>query len=242
LEMPYVSDENTSYFWEIDGQIYTNPIEDVVLTIPGSYDVTLFATALNGCGNSFSLDAAFDVYGYPEARFDFNEEGLSSLLTEAYFTNLSTDNQLNYWDFGDGVTSNEEEPVHTYPNVEDAAYRACLRVENEFGCEDEHCEEFYIEGEFLVYVPNAFTPDMDGINDVFMPIVRGIEIDEYSFKIFNRWGEQIFASITPFEGWVGNVQNGVYFAQNEIYTWVLEVKDLYTAEIHTVQGHVNLLR
>jgi len=242
LEMPYVSDENTSYFWEIDGQIYTNSIEDVVLTIPGSYDVTLFATALNGCENSFTLDGAFDVYGYPEARFDFNEEGLSSLLTEAYFTNLSTDNELNYWDFGDGMTSNEEEPVHTYPNAEDAGYRACLLVENAFGCEDEHCEEFYIEGEFLVYVPNAFTPDMDGINDVFRPFVRGIEVDEYSFKIFNRWGEQIFDSITPSEGWVGDVQNGGYFAQNEIYTWVLKVKDLYTAEIHTAEGHVTLLR
>ncbi len=242
LQMPYVSDENTSYFWEIDGQIYSGAVEDLMFDIPGSYDVTLVATSSNGCQNSFTLDGLFDVHDYPDARFDFNSDALSSLFSEAQFTNLSTDNELNYWDFGDGTTSNAEEPIHVYPNTEDAGYRVCLIVENEFGCQDEHCDEFFISGEFLVYVPNAFTPDNDGVNDVFYPVVKGIEVADYSFSIFNRWGEEIFHSSTPSEGWLGNVKGGGYYAQNEIYTWVLEVKDLYTAKVHTVKGHVSLLR
>jgi gliding motility-associated-like protein len=64
-----------------------------------------------------------------------------------------------------------------------------------------------------IYVPNAFTPDSDGLNDELL--VRGENIRDLTFKIYNRWGELVFESTNQQEGWDGiwndsRVENGVY--------------------------------
>lgn len=242
LEMPYESDELVSYYWEIDDQVYTTSMTEVVLNEPGLYDVTLVAVASNGCQNEFTLDAIFEVYGYPEARFDFNEEELNVQFTQAEFYNQSIDGDSYFWEFGDGATSSDENPIHTYPTAADAGYRVCLTAETDFGCADTLCRELYIPGEFILYVPNAFTPGVDGLNDVFLPVISGIVPAEYSFTIFNRWGEQIFLTTAVDEGWIGNVHNGAHYAPVGVYSWVVEVKDLYSAEVRKVTGHVTLLK
>ena len=128
------------------------------------------------------------------------------------------------------------------PTAADAGYRVCLTAETDFGCADTLCREFYIPGEFILYVPNAFTPGVDGLNDVFRPVISGIVPAEYSFTIFNRWGEQIFRTTEVDEGWIGNVHNGAHYAPVGVYSWVVEVKDLYSAEVRKVTGHVTLLK
>jgi gliding motility-associated-like protein len=69
-----------------------------------------------------------------------------------------------------------------------------------------------------VWSPSAFTPDNDGVNDTFYPV---IECDALSYKlnIFNRWGEVVFSSNNQGEVWIGNVNNGDYFAIDGVYTW-----------------------
>ena len=54
------------------------------------------------------------------------------------------------------------------------------------------------------YVPTAFTPNGDGRNDVFRPVVYGIAV-EYNFIVYNRWGQKVFISNTPGEGWDGTI-------------------------------------
>jgi gliding motility-associated-like protein len=60
-----------------------------------------------------------------------------------------------------------------------------------------------------IIFPTAFTPNGDGLNDIFRPIYKS-NISSYTLEVFNRWGELIFQSINPSEGWNGNNQNGVY--------------------------------
>ena len=90
-----------------------------------------------------------------------------------------------------------------------------------------------------VFVPNVFTPDQDGVNEVWMPVVVGAV--EYEVQVFNRWGQRVFHSNTPGEPWLGEVNGGEYFSPNGVYVWTLKVtaEDL---EVHESTGHVILMR
>jgi gliding motility-associated-like protein len=93
----------------------------------------------------------------------------------------------------------------------------------------------------LVYVPNAFTPDGDGFNNTFFPVISGAYSDQgYEFLIFNRWGELIFESTTVGEGWDGTYRD--HKCQDGVYTWKLKVGHTYDYEIEEFVGHVSLLR
>lgn len=71
------------------------------------------------------------------------------------------------------------------------------------------------------FVPNIFTPDMDGINEVFIPVVN-CEVEDYVFAIFNRWGEKIFHTNEPGVGWNGAGPDRSHFVQNDVYLWQLQ--------------------
>ena len=92
-------------------------------------------------------------------------------------------------------------------------------------------------------MPNAFTPDNDGLNDIFIPSIGGgVAIEDYYFTIWDRWGDLVFESATPGEAWDGSYNDGQYYTQNDVYIWMLEVKSLETGEIVKLRGHVTLLR
>jgi gliding motility-associated-like protein len=95
--------------------------------------------------------------------------------------------------------------------------------------------------ELIVYVPNAFTPDGDIYNNTFFPVISGgYTTENYSFLIFNRWGELIYESSEMGEGWDGTYRDKK--CQDGVYTWKLNVGKSYTDEIKEYVGHVSLLR
>ena len=89
----------------------------------------------------------------------------------------------------------------------------------------------------MLYVPNTFTPDGDGINDGFRAMAT--EIDEFRLLVFNRWGEEIFASNTLDKAWDGTYQ-GVR-SPIDTYVWRIDLREL-NGKRRTVFGHVNLVR
>jgi hypothetical protein len=102
----------------------------------------------------------------------------------------------------------------------------CHIQENPEGCVDAVCESIEIPGPFLVYVPSAFTPDFDGLNDGFKPVIYpASRIQSYHFTIVNRWGEVVFESTNPNEHWIGNVSRGDYLAGSAAFSWILELED-----------------
>ena len=117
-----------------------------------------------------------------------------------------------------------------------------MEAVNQFGCSDETCHDVYIKGDWFVYVPSAFSPDNDGLNEVFQPIVTGIDPDAYKFSVYDRWGILVFETTDPEGYWVGNVEDGEYYTPLDVYVWIVEVKDLYTANSHRFEGQVTLLR
>ncbi len=96
-----------------------------------------------------------------------------------------------------------------------------------------------MEQESYVLMPNAFTPNNDQINDVFKPLAIFISEEDYSFDIYNRWGEIIFSTDDISEGWTGKNKREQVSPEG-VYFYMLQYKDFYD-EIHDMSGEVTLI-
>ena len=100
----------------------------------------------------------------------------------------------------------------------------------------------FAQEEFTMYLPNSFTPNNDGKNDVFLPIGRSYDVDKYELMIFNRWGEVVFHSTDPMEAWNGSFQGGEYYIGDEIFMFKLKVKPVHEIEEKVIDGHITVIR
>jgi len=102
-----------------------------------------------------------------------------------------------------------------------------------------------LKGNARVEVPTAFTPNKDGLNDVFKPITQFIQqpdfgsIDQYVFTIYNRWGEKLFETYDINQGWSGEYRGAI--CQSGVYMYVITVKSLDN-KLTNYSGFVSLLR
>lgn len=237
---------DVDYFWQIgdDLQNTQNPLP-FILEEPGFFDVTLLAVNEWGCQSSQSIEDYIQAYPLPNASFELLSESISSDNPILSVMNESTGATSWVWSLnGNTSFSNAWEPEVQleYPESSEE-FSLCLYLENDFGCSDSTCRDLLLFTTLNVFVPNAFSPDFDGVNDGFKPVVSGYAPDTYRFLIFNRWGELIFESLDPDEMWFGAAeQEGSHFSQDGIYQWHLEVADDFTGEMKTFQGHVSILR
>ena len=107
------------------------------------------------------------------------------------------------------------------------------------GCENTITKTAIVTGEYGIYVPNAFTPDFDNLNDGFFPNGFGISEKNYTFFIFDRWGEIIFESHEKFAPWNGTYKGKL--VQNGVYVWKLLFTDI-NGKTHTELGHVSIVK
>jgi len=93
-----------------------------------------------------------------------------------------------------------------------------------------------------VYIPNAFTPNQDGVNDVFRTVITGQEIEFYELRILSRSGKEVFFSNDPDEVWIGDVRSDKYLTSPTIYVYFLRMKTVVSPEIKSYTGHVTVIR
>ncbi len=147
------------------------------------------------------------------ANFDFSYVGSWGIQTY----NTSWPSNSNFiWDFGDGNTSTEHSPRYEF--VTNSTQNVTLFAESPNGCI--HSQSAIFDPMMDVFVPSAFTPNGDGVNDVFM--AKGHSIREFQMWIYNRWGVLVFYSEDINQPWLGEVRDGQHFAQNESYNWVIK--------------------
>ncbi len=238
-----VASPNSTFIWDLgDGTFSSsqNPPQTTYIGA-GCYDISLTVTSENLCSTTFSAVDLICVDPNPVADFSFSPMPAYSDDPTVIFTNNSILNQHNEWTFGDGLTSTEENPKHVYPLGEVANYLAELIVYSQAGCSDTVSRIVQINGQTVFYVPNAFTPDGDELNNIFMPVMTtGFDPSDYSFVIYNRWGEIVFETFDVHVGWDGTYQGKLI--QDGVYVWSLNFK--HNSEDHRFarKGSVTLIR
>ena len=238
LCIPFAADPvpDLSYAWEFgDGTTATGVAHLHCYPDPGTYSVSVTVTDTNGCSNALLSPDLITVRPSPTAAFNPSATVTTLDRSTVLFMDQSTDAQSWYWQFGDadGTTSTSMSPDFRFPAVD--CYTVTLTVTNAEACTDTTSREICILDVPAVHVPNAFTPNGDGINDSFRLVIAGVQPRTFELTVFDRWGGVIFSSATPDFGWDG--------AGTPIgtYPWKLRYED---AEAGGKQlfGHVTLLR
>lgn len=202
------------------------------------YDVTLTVTSEYGCQATATVNDYITVSPYPTASFTIDITDPSPLVGNLIqFVDLSFANIVNWqWDFGDGNTSTTQFPVHTYQTPD--TFTVTLIVINASGCSDTISHTYIVTEEYQCFVPNAFTVNEDGLNEMFL--VQGRGIAEFNMTIFDRWGKELFRSDDIAKGWDGRMQGGKPYQQG-VYAYRIEIVD-QKGKAHKIMGHVNLIR
>ncbi|HLP12600.1 MAG TPA: PKD domain-containing protein [Flavobacteriales bacterium] len=230
-----------SCFWDYgNGATSTNCADGYTFTTPGCYTISLTVTTVDGCIVDTSIVNQICVWPYPVADFSFGPIPADVFNTEIDFTNLTIGGSTYTWDFAGLGASTAINPSFTFPPDNGGVYPVCLTTVNEYGCMDTACHDVVIGGEFLLYVPNAFTSDGDGVNDVFHPVLQGEVENTYELFIFNRWGTLIFYSNNKAIGWNG-LHNDM-MSKEDVYVWKIRVKSSLDGENKVFMGHVTLLK
>ncbi|MFM2284833.1 MAG: hypothetical protein RLZZ543_330 [Bacteroidota bacterium] len=226
----------TQYEWDFgDGQqsSFFNPYH--CYTEPGLYSVTLIARTNGGCTDTLRMANWIDVNALPQAWFTYVKDD-SDL--HAIFRDRTIGAVRWAWDLGDSLhtVSLDNNPEFTYPRY--AEYCIQLTVWDTNNCSDQAQECIEFTPGLTVYVPNAFTPNDDGLNDVFR--IQGYPIQVLNFRIFNRWGEQIFATQDPSAGWDGRCKEDGKVAPQDMYIYKTEVRG-EKGQVRELTGHFLLV-
>lgn len=243
------SDYVTSWNWFF-GDGGTASVSDPVYTYyqPGTYTVTLTVEGiLPGTTASMTQEAIIEVYPTAVAAFTVTPSEISVPGDPVYMVNLSQGAEIYTWDFGDGNSSDEMNPVHYYQ--EEGVYTITLTANNQFNCPSSYTlqDAVFAEADGQIDFPNAFTPNPTEAsggdynpssfsNDVFFPIHKGVT--EYELQIFNKWGEMLFESKDILVGWDGYYRGEL--CKQDVYAWKVSAKFSDGSEIRKA-GDVTLL-
>ena len=306
------------YYWDFgvpgtnsDTSIQKEP--DFTYPDTGTYVVKLIVNRGSTCSDSISRLVKI----YPDFLADFDISGLACPKTPIQFNNKveSTYKPVSFyhWDFGDGTTSSDANPIHSYdtgglftihlragnvkgcidtisktydvlrfhpyagndtiivrgesiifnasggqiytwtptdylnnPNVanpvgyfpDTGMFHYVVHIATETGCEGDDSINVWVVAQSAIFVPSAFSPNSDGKNDILRPIGIGFRNINY-FRVFNRWGQQVYYGTRFNEGWDGSYQGAK--ADIGTYYWVLSITDRFGNE-QMLKGDSALLR
>jgi len=179
----------------------------------------------------------------PQVAFTYSPKPVTTEATTVNFFNQTPGFNDYEWEFADLGSSTNTNTVFTFPDGIEGKYPVTLTATDpQTGCVNSITQVIEVKGALLVYVPNAFTPNGDGINDLFGPVVRNHRAELYEFMIFNRQGEMVFSSQSPDIKWNGGEPSATHFAADGVYVWILKVADIYSTEVKEFKGSVTVLR
>ena len=208
---------------------------------PAIFSPTLTTKTDSGCVSSISYANMISVYPKPVANFVLSPDSPSVINPQVYFNNQSVGYTKWYWSYGDGskIDSINRNPLHNYNTESPKVYEVKLIVSNQYGCMDTTSRVVEIRQGFVFYIPNSFSPNEDGTNELFTGV--GIGITKYEMWLYDRWGEQIYFTDDIKKGWNGKVQGKDLDCKQDVYVWKVQLKDVFDKK-HSYVGHVTLLR
>lgn len=239
-----VSPSGGTFAWTFgDGNSSTQPNASNTYIAAGSYDVSFTYTITPGCITAITNTNSIIIHSQPVAYFIATPQPTSITNPEVHFIDYST-GQINTWNWAFGLlgstgSSTLSNPSFVFPDT--GTYDVQLIVSNIYGCTDTTDGKVVIDPIVTFYSPNAFTPDGNGLNDLFMVQADGVDYKNFEILIFDRWGERVYKSSDIFEGWNGKINNSGPMLKQDAYVWKVYFKD-FKGNKHYYIGHVTLVR
>ena len=202
------------YFGDGDSSKAVNPVHTYTAT--GTYTVRLVAIDTSTCNKRDETSFQVTVFSIPTANFSFAPQPAQS-NTPTQFTNQSIGANRYFWDFGDGETSTAANPKHQFNAT--GTFNVMLVAFNEANCSDTIILRVPAIVSPVLDVPNAFTPGKFGENGLIR--VYGFGIGKMDWKIYNRWGQVVFATTNRKESWDGTFKGALQ--PMDVYTYTLDV-------------------
>ncbi len=203
----------------------------------GKYNVKLAVTDSNGCRVSKTANSLINVFPKPYPGFITKPSIITDNLGEAELINTTTNATTFKWNVNDIDLGNSQNVKLQFNDT--VCFVIRITASNTDGCIDSTARKICVKPAFSFYMPNAFSPNNDGINDVLIPMGNSWLTENYTYRIFNRWGQLIFETHNISDGWDGKVKGTN--ATDEIYFYYIQIEDFY-GEQHNFKGHVNILR
>ena len=219
--------------WTLDGELVEgancNGFSQV-FTKQTDLDLNLILEFESGCVRSKNHPSFIKAHPLPLPSFNYNPNKPTIVNSIVNFENTSVGSTNAYWtidvlkkDTGNYIT-------YIFPDDSIGIYKVDLTAVSQFGCVDSTSKLIKIDGVILFYMPSAFTPNGDGINEGYGPVVEGTDqyINSYTFSVFNRWGQLIFNSNTIGEKW-----DGTYLGQEvkpDAYTYKVSIRSSFDAK------------
>jgi len=223
----------------------TSPPQTTVTAV--GLSAGIYTVTVNDGGCTTTATVTVMIIPGPTAGFSAYPEVLTLMDGPVLFFDNSSGNIVNWqWNFGDNsLTASGAETNHQYQNL--GTYVVTLIVTDNKGCTDTVTDTIKIREIFTLYVPNAFTPDGDGINDFFFPEGVNVDPDYFDMTIFDRWGNIIFHTntwvSTHGDSWNGTKNNSGTFKEVviDVYVYRILIKEIQGPK-HEYIGSVTLIK
>lgn len=206
----------------------------------GAYDVELIVENNFGCRDSVLLQNFLTINPKPDATYSADPTESELLNANPSFNVLNPQTGNYYFNFGDSTFldgPNLYVACHQYQDT--GTFNTTLVVISDQGCSDTAELKIIVKPDFVIYIPNAFTPNSDKFNDEFKVIANGTISEGFVFRVFDRWGYLMFETTDITKGWDGNYQNEK--CPIDIYAYTVTVLD-YRKRTHDYAGTISLIR
>ncbi len=190
------------------------------------------ATVVDTCGMVAQENFNVEIR---DVRADFDYQYLDYYAIQ-FSEYVIAENPTYFWDFGDGETSDKPNPLHYFEGFD--PYRVVLTVTDDIGCTD--TAHYNTIPPLEIYIPNSFTPNGDGINDLFGVVAENIY--EFEMWIMDRWGKQVFHSTDIGDKWNGSNAGNEYFSGTAVYHYLIKYKGKKEEDAHEITGFVTVTR
>jgi gliding motility-associated-like protein len=217
-----------SYRWEPQNLVASPNASLTAATISENTYFTLYGYDEAGC----SAKRRFLVNTYPQVIFRAGNDRVINLGDEVMIESFSL--YPITWEFSPLLSCLDCPFPYTKPPETTTFYASVITPD---GCIQTDSVRIFVRGN--LYVPNAFTPNGDGINDLFQ--AEGIDIVEFKMEIFSRWGELVFSCDDIEQSWNGGKAGSEYFVPSDVYPYRIVARERY-GDVFELKGHVTLIR